>query len=120
MDDKPDFASTTAVIAYVRKRITPRILWSAIGALVTALMVCITWIVTTQSAIHELNDHDAELRRAMVELKAQVEVLHEIHTQLAVMAGKMDSIADEVERQREWREKIEGVAELPPHARRRQ
>jgi hypothetical protein len=122
--DKPtDFESTTAVLArrapglawlptFLRQRLTPAALWSAIAALVTALAISITWLVNTQSNIHQLKESVADLQR-------ERDLLHRIDTQIAVMASKVDGIATEVERQRAWRDKIEGVAEAPPHARRK-
>lgn len=118
MAEKPDFGSTTAVVAYVRKRLTPTVLWSAIGALVTALVVSITWLVTTQSDIHQLKDTVAESKKSVADMQQKFDLLQDIKTQLAVMNSKMDGIATEVDRQREWRERIEDVAEAPPHARR--
>jgi peptidoglycan hydrolase CwlO-like protein len=118
-DDKPDFGNTTAVIAYVRKRLTPTVAWSAIGALVTALVVSTTWIKTTQSDIRHLEDAVAESKKSVADIRQQLDILNKIDTQIAVMNGKVDNIADEVDRQREWRERIEGIAESPPHARKR-
>jgi methionine synthase II (cobalamin-independent) len=113
------FASTTAVIAYVRRRVTPSVLWSAIGALVTALVVAVTWLVTMQSDVRQLKDTVAESKKSVFDMQQKLDLLQDIKTQLAVMGGKVDTIADEVERQREWRDRIEGIAESPPHARRR-
>lgn len=123
MDDKPDFGSTTAVVVWARKRLTPTVLWGAIGALVTALMVCITWIVTTQSDIHQLKDGLADSKRAVADMqeqfKQQIDLLHKIDTRNAVMGSEIANISDEVNHQRERWERIEGIAETPPHPRRR-
>ncbi len=119
MTDEKDFGSTTAVIAYVRRRVTPTVLWSAIGALVTALMVSITWLVTMQSDVRQLKDTVAESKRSVLDMQQKLDLLQDIKTQLAVMSGKVDTIADEVDRQRERWERIEGIAENPPHARKR-
>jgi septal ring factor EnvC (AmiA/AmiB activator) len=119
VDEKPDFGGTTAVVVWARKRLTPTVLWSAIGALVTALMVCITWIVTTQSDIHQLKEAQAESKKSVADLRQQLDLLNKIDTQIAVMTSKIDNIAEEVNRQREWRDRIEGIAETPPHPRRR-
>lgn len=114
-----NFGSTTAVIAYVRRRVTPTVLWSAIGALVTALVVSITWLVTMQSDVRQLKEGVSESKKSVADIRQQLDLLHKIDTQLAVMGGQINSIADEVDRQREWRDRIEGIAESPPHARRR-
>lgn len=110
---------TTAVIAYVRRKVTPTMLWSAIGTLVAALVVAITWIVNTQSDVRQLKEGAADSRKQMADMQARLEVLNEIRKDLAVMGGKVDTIAEDVKRQREWRERIEDAAEAPPHARRR-
>jgi len=117
--DKPeDFESTTTVLEKIapgfawlprplRERLTPAALWGAL----TALGIAITWLVNAQSDIHRLKD-------SMAELQQERDVLHKIDTQLAVLNGKVDSIAMEVDRQRQWRENIEQVAEAPPQRRR--
>lgn len=119
MHPKPDYGSTTAVFAYVRSKVTPTMLWSAIGTLITALVVGISWIVTLQSNMHQFADRDAERQKAMGDTQQKLEILQDIRTQIAVLGEKVDGIADEVDRQREWRENIEHVANSPPHARRR-
>jgi septal ring factor EnvC (AmiA/AmiB activator) len=123
VDEKPDFGSTTAVVVWARRRLTPKVLWSAIGGLVTVLVVVITWLVNTQSDIRQLKDSVAESKKAGAETRLEHqqdnEMLHNIDTRLAVMNSQLNNIADKVDRQQQWRDKIEGVAELPPHARRR-
>jgi hypothetical protein len=122
-----DWAGTTAVLELrapgfawlpraLRQRLTPAALWSAI----TALAVAVTWLVNAQHDIHQLKASSAESQKALANMRQQLDILHKIDTQLAVMNNKVDGIATEVDRQREWRERIESVAEeLPPHARRR-
>ena len=80
-----DFGGTTAVIAYVRKRITPKVLWSAIGALVTCLLGAVTWISTTQSdmrtAQHDIqraNETAAEAKKAVAEMQAKFDILQDV------------------------------------------
>ncbi len=115
-----DFGSTTSVIVWIRNRVTPTVLWSAIGALVTALVVSITWLVSTQSDIRNAQNDVHRLQESVSNLEKERIVLNEIKMQTEVMSIKVDTIADEVSRQREWRERIETVAEeRPPHVRRR-
>lgn len=124
-NDKDNWESTTAVLARrapgfawlpvaLRQRLTPAVLWSAI----TALAISITWLVNAQADIHQLKESSAESQKSVSDLRQQLDLLHKIDTQIAVMNNKVDTIAAEVDRQREWREKIESVAEAPPHARR--
>ncbi len=114
-----DAHGTTAVIAYVKKRVTPSMLWGAI----TALTIAIGYVVNAQHDISHLKETviklEAERNVAASEREQDRQVLNKIDTQLAVMGGKVDTIADEVERQREWRDRIEGIAESPPHAMRK-
>lgn len=117
--EEPDFGSTTAVIVWVRRRLTPRVLWSAIATLLTALVVAITWLVTTQSDIHHLKETVAESKKSVADMQQKLDLLQEIKMQIAVMGGKVDNIATEVDRQRQWRERIENEAEIPPQARKR-
>lgn len=123
MDEQSDFETTTAVLARrapglawlpaaLRQRLTPAALWSAISA----LAIAVAWLVNAQHDISRLKESVTEMRH---DRQQDSDLLHKIDTQLAVMNSKMDGIATEVDRQREWRERIEDVAEAPPHARRR-
>jgi hypothetical protein len=126
MGAEPDFGSTTTVLEkrapglawlprVLRQRLTPAVLGSA----VTALAVAIAFVVNAQHELHTAQ-HDIDRQgRSISELQQQFQLLHEINTQLAVVDNKVDVIATEVDRQREWREKIEDAAESGPHARKR-
>jgi septal ring factor EnvC (AmiA/AmiB activator) len=125
-DDNHDWETTTAVLARrapgfawlpraLRERLTPAALWSAI----TALAIAVTWLINAQHDIHQLKESSAESQKSVADLRQQLDILHKIDTQLAVMNTKVDGIASEVDRQRQWRERIEDAAEAPPHARRR-
>lgn len=98
-------------------------LWSAIGILCAALVASITWVVTTRSDIHGLEKTVTQLeeqrKTAAADRDQDRELLHKIDTAVAVMGNKVDDIATEVNRQREWRERITEVAESPPHAMRK-
>ena len=116
MDEKPDFGSTTAVVVrVVRKHLTPATVWGAI----TTLAIAIGYVINAQHDLARLKESMAESKQSIADLQRQLGVLPKIDTQLAVLAGNVGSIADEVDRQREWRDRIEGIAETPPHARRR-
>jgi hypothetical protein len=123
VDHKPDFGSTTAVIAYVRRRVTPTVLWSAIGTLVTVLVVAITWIVNMQSDMRRFKETVPALEQDRKEAAAQRDrdrdMLNKIDKAVGEMGVKLDNIADEVDRQREEWDHVHGIAESPPHARRR-
>lgn len=121
-----DFSATQRFIlkhpwlpSILRKSLTPTAVWSAIGALITSLAVSITWLVTTQAGIRKAQDDIQRQDKSIEALQRQGDILNEINTKIAVMGSQIDTIADEVDRQRQWRDKIEGVAELPPHARRK-
>jgi hypothetical protein len=125
-DDQRDWESTTAVLARrapglawlpsaIRQRLTP----AALGSAVTALAIAIAYVVNAQHDIHNAQNDVHRLQESVASLEQERDVLHKIDTQLAVMNSKVDTIADEVDRQREWREGIEREAEAPPHARRR-
>jgi hypothetical protein len=127
---EPDFESTTTILekrapglawlpTIVRKKFTPAALWTTI----TVLCVAITSLVSAQHDVVDLKEKVATLQKerkeALDDQQAERELLHKIDTQVAVMANQVATIATEVDHQREWREKIESVAENPPHARRR-
>lgn len=115
----PDFGATTAVTAWVKKRLTPATVWGAIGT----LTIAIGYVLNAQHDISHLKETVAKLeaeRKESADDRSQVrELLHKIDTAVAVVNDKVGNIESEVDRQREWREKIEGIAEAPPHARRR-
>ncbi len=126
MTEKPDFESTTSIL----KRRAPGLAWlpvslrqhftpAALGSAITALAVAIGYVMSAQHDIRDSQRDIAKLNETVTDLQKQSELLHKIDTELAVMDSKVDAIAGEVDRQRAWREKIEGVAELPPHARHR-
>jgi cell division protein ZapA (FtsZ GTPase activity inhibitor) len=120
VEEKPDFGNTTAVIVRaVRKRLTPATVWGAIGT----LTIAIGYVLNAQHDISRLKETVAKLeqeRKESTEGRDQDrELLHKIDTQLAVMGSKVDDIAAEVDRQREWRDRLSEIAESPPKARRR-
>jgi hypothetical protein len=113
-----DFGAITSVLVKWARwgvHLTPAALWSAI----VTLAVAIGYVVNAQHDIRNAQRDIRQLHDTVGDLQRQSDLLHKIDTQLAVMGAKVDDIANEVDRQREWREKIEDVAELPPHARRR-
>lgn len=125
-----DFGSTTAVVAWVRRRITPGALWTGLVTFVSAIVLTVGWWHATQTSIKSLQEFKTtqEARDAAQEARdearmqrdeVRAEDLQKIGTQLAVMTAKIEDIATEVDRQRDWRENIETAAESPPHARRR-
>ena len=124
-DEQRSWETTTAVfvrkmpgLAWLlpfRKYLTPATLWGA----AVALSVAIWYVVAAQ---HDLRTAQADIQRqdkSIDALQRQADLLNEIKTQIAVVNSKVDNIASEVDRQREWRERIEDVAESPPHARRK-
>jgi TolA-binding protein len=120
---KIDFESTTAMLARrapgfawlpkaMRSHFTPGALWTA----VSVIAVAIAYVVNAQHDIHRHQESIAALQEART---SDRELLQKIDTQLAVLNTKIGDMANEVERQREWRERIEDVAEAPPRAARR-
>jgi TolA-binding protein len=120
-EEKEKWESTTAVLARrapglawipvsLRKHFTPAALWAAI----TTLAMAIAYVVNAQADLHKHQESITELQATR---KEDRELLETISTQLAVLNSKIEDIDTEVERQREWRERIEDVAETPPHAR---
>ena len=85
----------------LRSKLTPAAL---IGA-VSALAVAITWLVSAQRDISDLKDRIAKAA-------PDHELLLKIDAQLA-------TLTEEIDRQRDWRERIEAEAERQPHPRKR-
>lgn len=125
MDQKPDFETATATL----KRVAPGLAWlpvalrqrltpAALGSAIVALGISITWLVTAQADIRYLKESSAESKKSVADLSQQIDLLHKIDTQLAVMSNQISNISNEVDRQREWREHVETVAESHTYARR--
>jgi hypothetical protein len=89
----------------LRGRLTPTTLWIAIGALTSG-------IIYVGKAQVKLDRHQESITDLQQERAQDREILYKIDTRIAVMNEKIDDIATEVGRQREWRDKIEGVAEI--------
>lgn len=123
MEDKPDFGSTTQVIAWVRRRVTLRGLWGTIVALVLTLLGTITWLVNTHRNIDDLQQSSTQRQAHDTKVDALLQLL--VNGQTA-MNGKIDltngtvaAVDKKVDGLVNWREDIERAAEAPPHARRR-
>lgn len=88
-----------------------------VGSAITSILIGLAYVFNSpQKDFNRLLDL---VDRQQAHQQKADETLQQLVTGQAVMNGKVDAIADEVDRQRLWREKIEGVAEAPPHARRR-
>jgi mannitol-specific phosphotransferase system IIBC component len=111
---------TTAVIAYVRRHVTPKMLWATIGILVSALVsvlyVSITWIVTMQSDVKSIKDWQPETKKTMADMQQNIAKLQ---TDQAVTESMVKGMDAEVKRQGGKWDRVEEVADSPPHARRR-
>lgn len=125
-DEKPDFGSTTSVLierapglAWLPRALRQRLTPAALGSAVTALAIAIGYVVNAQHDIRNAQRDIRQLHDTVGDLQRQSDLLHKIDTQLAVMSDQIGNIADKVDRQEQWRDKIEGIAEAPPHARRR-
>lgn len=123
MDAKPDFGGTTAIVAYVRQHVTPKGLWWAIagllGTLVPALFIAITWIVTTRSGMEELQGKVKESKQSVTDMQQKLDMFQDMRTDIAVIKSTMVEFKAEQDRNRERWDRIDRIAELPPHARRR-
>jgi septal ring factor EnvC (AmiA/AmiB activator) len=119
-----DHESTTGIykrvgLAWLPRALRGRLTPATLGSAVVALAIAIGYVLTAQ---HDLRtaQHDIDRQsRSIDELQQQLELLHNHDTQIAVMNSKLDDMSTEVDRQRERWERIEGIAELPPHPRRR-
>lgn len=111
-----DYLSTTQIVTYVKRRITPTVLYSTIGVLLTALVVSVTWL---QGDIRQFKDAVAANEKSMLETKANFAMLQDIKTELAVMNSKLDMLKDEQGRQRKLWDDVHAVANSPTYARRR-
>jgi len=106
----------------LRNRLTP----GTVGSAVVAMTIAIGYVMsakhdikTTEHDVQRLEAANEESKKTVAELRQELGVLNEIKTQIAVINDKLDAQASELERQRaEW-DHVHGIAEAPPHARRR-
>lgn len=110
---EPNFATDTDVIQrVVRKRLTPRALWLAIVTLASA-------IGYVGKQVYKIDHHQESITYLQQGQGEDLEQLQKMNTLLAVVSSQVGDLAAEMNRQREWREKIEDQAERPPHPRHR-
>jgi hypothetical protein len=118
-----DFSATTRIklrwLLPFRNYLTPAILWTAIAGLASVLVVSITWLVTMQARVAKAQDDIQRQEKSMEAFQKQGDTLNEINTKLGILTTQMTDIRAEVERQRDWRDRIEAAADTPPHARRK-
>lgn len=99
-----------------RQRLTPAALWGAIVGMVGMLGLAVAAWVGTQKNITHLQEFTT--RQQAHEQKSD-ELLQQLVTAQAVMNSTMEAFKAEQDRQREWRDRIESVAEESPHPRHR-
>lgn len=128
MDEKEDLGSTTAVYEkvglgwlprFLRNRLNP----ATIGSAIAALSIAIWYVVNDRHEVLHLKETVAKLEqehnKSATEREQDRELLHKIDTAVDVLKSEIDDNRSEVDRQRERWERIEGIAENPPHARKR-
>ena len=130
MDEKEDLGSTTAVYEKVglgwlpralRNRLTP----GRVGSAIAGLSIAIWYVVNDRHDVIHLKETVTRLeqelanKQAAEEREQDRELLHKLETAVDVMNAKWDDMQAEVNRQRERWDRVEQVADSPPHARRR-
>lgn len=122
-EEHHDFGGTTAIIAYIRHHITPAAAWTAIASLVGMLVIAVSSWVTTQKNITQLQEliaqQQAHEQKTDDSLQKTNDSLHELREDLAGMKSEVHDTKTEVDHQRERWEYMDGVADSPPHARRK-
>jgi hypothetical protein len=132
VEDKPDEGSTTAVYEKVglgwlprglRGHLTPAALGSALSALCITIWYVVSdrhEVVYVKETVVKLEEKLEEERKvSAAEREQDRELLHKLETAVDVMKSENDDRDRELDRERAWRERIQGIAETPPHARRR-
>lgn len=100
---------------FLRGRLTPMSVASAIGS----LAIAIAWVL---DARHDLSDAEADIKRlqtAVAESAQDRLRLSSIEANASALKAKVDDSETQVERLQDWHDKIEELAEAPPHARKR-
>ena len=118
---KPDFEATAAVYKrikldwlplWLRGRVTPMTLWVAVGVLGSS-------IAYVGKAQFKIDQHQESIDVLRQERNSDRALMEKISTQLEVMGNRMSNIADGLNQQRAWRDRIEDVAETSSRPRRR-
>lgn len=98
-------------------------LWSAIVALVLALLGAITWLVNTHRNIADLQQtsEQRQARDQKIDSLLQQLVIGQtaMNGKIDVTNGEVKAINGKVDGLVDWRADIERAAEAPPHARRK-
>jgi len=122
VDKKHDFGATTAVNLVwekAKEKITPRIIWG----IVVAIVLAVGFVLNLQHNASNLEKTTVTLQQQFNELKQQLnDAAKERGTdreKLADISRQIEDLAAEVDRQRSEWDRIHGIAETPPHARKR-
>lgn len=122
MDNKPDFESTSAFM----KRKAPGVAWlpkalqeymtpTAVAAVAIAAITAISSMV---KIYHDLETTEKELTQAQITIGALNKEREESHTDIRVLTSQVNELSDRVDKIESWKDRIEGIADSPPHARR--
>jgi hypothetical protein len=122
MNKKPDFGGTTAV-NIVWEKAKEKLTLKIVGLTVSAIVLSVGFVLnlqhtssTTDAATIRLEGQFNELKRQLNDAAKDRALDRE---KLADISRRIEDMADEVNRQRgEW-DRVHGIAETPPHARRR-
>lgn len=111
-----DFSATARIqlrwLLPFRNYLTPSALWAAI----VALAIAIGYVVHAQVNLNSHQESIDELKKSIAKL---VEQSQDTRTDVASIKATVGDMKDEQDHQRERWERIDSVAESPPHARRR-
>lgn len=109
-----DDGAITTVLEKVRLGLKGKLKSGSLWAAVATLASGILYVAKEQIKIDQ---HQESITSLQQERRQDHELLQKMSTQLEVVISQMSNLTAESNRQRDWRERIEDVAELPPHPR---
>ncbi len=122
MKPKIDFGSTTAVNIIwekVKERVSPKAFWGGVCALVFAVGFVMNLRHNVSNALDDVERLKLRLDEVKASLASESAALTAEREKSAEMGRHIEDLGTEVDRLREWRDHVQGVAETSPHARRR-
>lgn len=106
------FPGWRAYLAMSLRRVTLPALWSVSLVIIGAVITGSSRVIHDESNINDLSNR-------VQKLESQQELLQKIDHDLTRLDEKVNGIKGDLDQQIEWRNRVEDVAEIPPHARRK-
>ncbi len=106
MSEPADYGSTTAVFVWVRKRVTPAMVWTIITTVIGAGILVERLrgdVAQSKQSVTEVKASLADGEKTIAQLQTQLDAAN---TRLAVIESRLATQTAETEKLRAWREDV--------------